>query len=181
MKILSLDVATHMGWAYFDGTKIAGGGTWDFSVKRDESTSMKFIRLKSELNKIKEKGIDLLVFESARHSAPKMQGALVVQAELQAIVKNWSDENQIAYRGYSPSEPKKFATGLGNCSKDLMVSSAKQAFNMKIVDDNHADALWILALAMYTYEQIDVRREQTNKEEKVKAMKNSRNNKKGST
>ena len=157
MKILSLDIATHTGWAYFDGTGIAKGGTWDFSVKRDESSSMKFIRLKSELCKILDDGIDLVVYEAARHGASHMQGALVCQAELQAIVKNWCDENgNIPYRGYRPKEIKKFATGNGNAKKELMIESAKKSFNIKIIDDNHADALWLLALATKEYAQFDL-------------------------
>ena len=153
MKILALDVATHCGWAISDNGKILGSGTWDFTVKRDESTSMKFIRLKSELNKILvAHGIDLLVFEAARHAGLKMQGALVSQSELQAIVKNWCDENgMIAYRGYSSKEIKKHATGNGNSKKEDMINAAKEKFQIKIVDDNQADALWLLDLAANEY------------------------------
>lgn len=148
MRILSLDIATHTGWAYFDGSGIVDGGVWDLSVKRDESSSMKFIRLKGSLCHLLKHGIDLVVFEAARHGAPKMQGALVCQAELQAIVKNWCDENNnIPYRGYSPKEIKKFATGSGNAPKEKMVETAKKFFKIKIVDDNHADALWLLEMA----------------------------------
>ncbi len=149
MRILALDPATKTGWAHSAGPS----GVWDFKVLRDESGGMRLIRLKSKLGHIIESvGIDLVVFEAARNAAPKMQNALVIQAELQSVIKTFCEERAINYRGYSPSEIKTFATGKGNANKDLMVKKAQQTFtNIKIIDDNHADALFLLHLAMKEY------------------------------
>lgn len=77
-----------------------------------------------------------------------MQGALVVQSELQGVIKLWCEDNGVNYRGYSPMEVKKHATGKGNASKELMVVSAQAKWpGVDITDDNQADALWILDLA----------------------------------
>lgn len=149
MKILALDPATQCGWAHSDGAS----GTWDLSIKRDESGGMRLIRLRSKLDEIKRRaGVDLLVFEAARHAAPKMQGALVVQAEIQSVLKVWCHDNDVQHRGYSPGEIKKHATGKGGANKDAMIEAAsKRGWLAK--DDNEADALWLLDLAVSEYQE----------------------------
>ena len=151
MKILALDPATLTGWAHSDGAS----GTWDLSVLRDESAGMRLIRLRSKLHDIKESvGVDLLVFEAARNAAPKMQGALVVQAELQGAIKLWCEDLGVNYRGYSPSEIKKHATGKGNASKQDMADASKsKPWAKSGQDDNEVDALWLLDLAVSEYQE----------------------------
>jgi len=113
---------------------------------------MKLVRLRGKLNEFLTAGqIGLVVFEAARHCAPKMQGALVVQAELQAVIKLWCQDNAIEYRGYSPSEIKKHATGKGNANKQMMVDAARLRWPA-VEDDNEADARWLLDLAMGEYQ-----------------------------
>ena len=112
---------------------------------------MRLLRFSGKLNEIiLSPGVDLVVFEAARHAMPKMQGALVVQAEMQGVLKALCEEKRIEYRGYSPSEIKKHATGKGNCGKQAMQIAALKRFG-KAVGDNEADALWLLDLAMRDY------------------------------
>jgi len=89
MNILALDPATKCGWAHSSGAS----GTWDLSVRRDESGGMRLLRLRSKL--MSTVPLDLVVFEAARNAGPKMQGALVVQASLQAIITLWCEDNGI--------------------------------------------------------------------------------------
>jgi Holliday junction resolvasome RuvABC endonuclease subunit len=143
VKILALDPATNCGFAHSCGDS----GTWDLSIRRDESGGMRLIRLRAKLSELKEAvGCDVVVFEAARHAAPKMQGALVVQAELQGVIKTWCEDNKVEFRGYSPTEIKKHATGKGNANKDKMLASAREKWPNKKMDDNQADALWLLDL-----------------------------------
>ncbi len=108
---------------------------------------MRLIRLIGKLKELHANiGFDVLVFEAARHAAPGMQGALVVQAELQGQIKRFCVENNVEYRGYSPKEIKKHATGKGNANKEKMVAAAR-AKGWTFGDDNEADALWLLDLA----------------------------------
>lgn len=144
MRILAIDPATKSGWAHSDGAS----GTWDLSVRRDESSGMRLIRFRSKLNEFCDVGVDLVVFEAARNCAPKMQGALVVQSEIQGVLKAWCHDHGIEYRGYSPTELKKHATGKGNANKQAMVAAAQARWpGVTLIDDNHADALWLLDLA----------------------------------
>ncbi len=109
---------------------------------------MRLIRLRGKLDEIlANAGIEVIVFEAARHAGPGMQGALVCQAEIQSVIKVWCADHAVDYRGYSPSEIKKHATGKGNAGKDLMRAAAeKKWLGRAFVDDNEIDALWILDL-----------------------------------
>ncbi len=148
MRILALDVATKCGWAFQDSDMDITSGVWDLSIKRDESGGMRLLRFKSKLKEIRVTFcIDLVVFEAARHAGPNMQGALVVQAELQGVLKSWCDVHKIDYRGYSPKEIKKHATGKGSANKEKMIEAAKLKWPLvNIIDDNQADALHLLSL-----------------------------------
>jgi Holliday junction resolvasome RuvABC endonuclease subunit len=150
MKILAIDPATNCGFAHSCGIC----GTWDLSIRRDESAGMRLIRLRSKLNEIRDgAGIETVIFEAARHAAPKMQGALVIQAMLQGVIVLWCEENKIEYKGLSPSEIKKHATGKGNANKEAMIAAAKAKWPAKVIgDDNTADALWILDMAQKTWD-----------------------------
>lgn len=144
LKILALDPANKCGWAHSDGMS----GTWDLSVKRDESSGMGLLRFAGKLNEILGAvGVDVVFYEAARHAAPKMQGSLVRQALIQGVLIHWCEARQIEYRGYSPTEVKKHATGSGKANKEDMVKAAEEKFG-PIEDDNHADALWILDMGM---------------------------------
>jgi len=147
MRILALDFATRTGWAHSSGPH----GVWELAVRRDESAGMRLIRFRGKLREVADNvGVDLIVFEAARHGAPTMQGALVVCAELQGVLKLWAEECGIEYRGYSPSEIKKHATGKGNASKSDMLAAARtpaQFVKWGVVAwHDEADALWLLDL-----------------------------------
>jgi Holliday junction resolvasome RuvABC endonuclease subunit len=116
---------------------------------------MRLIRLRSKLSEILQaEGISLLVYEAARHLGPGMQGALVVQSELQATIKLFCEDHGLSYRGYSPSEIKKHATGKGNAGKPLMREAAESVWpDRKFKDDNEIDALWLLDLAVQEYDR----------------------------
>lgn len=144
MKLLAIDPATNCGWAHSAGPY----GTWDLSVRRDESGGMRLVRLQGKLNEMCDTmGVEIVVFEAARNCAPRMQGALVVQAELQATIKLWCETHSVQYRGYSPTEIKKHATGKGNANKAAMLKAAREQWPDFKGDDNAADARWLLQMA----------------------------------
>lgn len=151
--ILALDPATLCGWA----TPIASG-TWDLSVRPDESTGMRLIRFDAKLRELCNRDritrITLIVFEAQRGSVPGREGATVVKGELQGVLKLFCINQNIEFRGYSPSEIKKHATGKGNCGKLEMLAAAKLKWpGRRFVDDNEVDAVWLLDLAMKEYPQ----------------------------
>lgn len=142
MEILALDVATKTGFCCSGGS-----GVWDLTPKRDESKGMRLIRFRSKLAEMHQTiPIEVLVFE---RSAGFHKSSLIVQAELHGVLKHFCEEQGIEYRAYSAGEIKKHATGKGNAKKDKMVLAAKEKFpDIDIVDDNHADALFLYDLAI---------------------------------
>ena len=148
-RILALDPATMCGWAHSCGTS----GTWDLSTKKDESGGMKLIRLVGKLDEMYMRaGVDLVVFEAQRGGNRAFLGSLVVQSEIQGCIKLWCERMDIPYRGYSPSEIKKHATGKGNSGKEKMMEAAKARWpRVEFVDDNQADACWLLSLGTSEY------------------------------
>lgn len=151
MRILAIDPATRCGWAYTQVGGTVASGTWDLSTRRDESGGMKLLRFESKLREIATYGVDLIVYEAARHAAPKMQGALVHQARLQGIIERFGEEAKIQYRGYSPSEIKKYATGKGNAGKPQVIAAVRERFGYAGSDNNEADAIALLHLAKSEY------------------------------
>lgn len=139
-KILALDIATKTGWA----TDTASG-VWDLSVKRGESIGMRVVRFKAKVAEIiKLENINLVAYELP---AGRYKASIMVASQMIGVLMELCEQNKINYAHYSAPEIKKHATGKGNCGKPLMVSTAKLKFTkVEIIDDNHADALWLLDL-----------------------------------
>lgn len=134
--LLALDIATKTGWR----TKTASGA-WDLSPKRDESKGMRLIRFKSKLVEICNlEAIKVIAYErpGGIHKA-----SMMVQSELHGILKCYCEENNIDYIAFSSKEIKKYATGNGNASKQMMVEEAEKRKGDKVEDDNEADAYLI--------------------------------------
>jgi len=141
MNILAIDPATKAGWCSGPGIF----GLWDLSTKRDQSSGIKLLKLKSELRKQHElNNLELIVYE--RPAGRNITG-IMSQSKFVAIIESFAEENDIQYKGYSPGEIKKFATGKGNCGKPAMIAAAQKAYGYEGDDDNEADAihLWYLA------------------------------------
>ena len=141
MKILALDIATKTGWA-----TDSASGVWDFNLKKGFSDGMKLIKIRALVKEVIEaENIKLIVWERA---AGKFKSAIITESELIGAVKLLCEENNIEYCAYSATEIKKHFTGNGKANKQLMVETAIAKYpNIKIVDDNHADALALLELA----------------------------------
>ena len=156
MKILALDPATNCGWAVGSKDERYIGGTWDCSVKRDESGGFRLLKLKANLVRtLQDFGVTVVVFEAVRMASKRTHAhAMIVQSELQGVIKTVLDEwePRIPYKGLSSSEIKKHASGNGQCNKERMLSLARAKWGMDaIVDDNQADAMWLLDLAIARY------------------------------
>jgi Holliday junction resolvasome RuvABC endonuclease subunit len=145
VKILALDLATRTGWAHSSGPS----GTWDLSVRRDESGGMRLVRFQGKLGEmLRAAGIDLIVFEVPGFVGPGQMSA-AFQSELQGVLKLWCESGgePIEYRGYAPKEIKKHATGKGNANKEMMLAAARAKWvDRTIGSDHEADALWLLDL-----------------------------------
>lgn len=140
MKILALDQATKTGWA----TDTASG-VWDLRPNRGESEGMRVVRFKAKVREVMDlEGIELVVYE---RPAGRFKSSIMVSSEMVGVLKDLCIERGVELACYSAGEIKKHATGKGNANKDLMIESARSNWpDVDILDDNHADALWLLDL-----------------------------------
>ena len=142
MKILALDLGTHLGWAL---SAPAASGTLHLqtaSQRRFEGAGMKWLRLRRWLDDLPP--IDLVAIEEVRRhlgvdAAHAYGGAL-------AVITSWCEERKVPHTAFPVGTVKKHATGKGNANKAAMMQAAADK-GWEVVDDNHADALWILDLA----------------------------------
>lgn len=143
MEILALDLATKTGWAVDPLT----GGVWDLTPERGSSPGMRFLRLRGLLNGIRiGHPFGLVVYERPHYRGGH---ATEVLAGLVAVVQEWCAEQGIDHMAVPSGTLKKYATGNGRATKADMVAAA-EARGWRPVDDNHADALWLLEYARDT-------------------------------
>ena len=142
MKILAIDPATICGWAVSRELS----GFENFKPKSGESSGFKLIKFKAFLQKtIRAEKIEFVVYE---RPAGRFKNDIMSHAKFVAIIEVVCIEEGVEYRAYSPGEIKAHATGNGNAPKAAMIKAATHRWKIKVVDDNHADALCLLSLAI---------------------------------
>jgi len=150
MKILAIDLGTQCGWAISP----LESGTGDLSNrKRRSGYGMVYLRFRSALDQVLGL-VDLVVYEEVRRhmgvTAAHRYGGL------EAILTEECESRELNYESVPVADIKRMATGKGNSKKDKMIEAAELKWpNIEIVDDNHADALWLLAFAHNEYGDID--------------------------
>ena len=144
---LGLDLALKTGWAVKCGHCTLISGVWDFNNKAGDGAGIRFCRLEDSLNRlIVVHGVTRVAYELPAIFRSRAAGASV--HGMVAIVQKVCEEREIPYEAFAPTAVKKYATGNGRASKDDMIEAAKKAWpDQVIIDDNQADALWILGLS----------------------------------
>ena len=146
MKILAIDPGTKCGFALGPYES----GVWNLSPGRHEGGGMRFLRLRAYLAEA-AKDVNLVVYEEVRRhlgtDAAHIYGGIV------AIISEHCEEYSIPYKGVPVGTIKKSATGKGNANKEAMLAAAREKWpEVNIVDDNQADALFLLAWAKNEYD-----------------------------
>lgn len=141
LKILALDIATTTGWA-----TNTTSGTWNLKPNRGESEGMRVVRFKSKVRElIALESVKLVAYE---RPAGFHKASIMVASEMVGVLKDLCIEVGVELACYSATQIKQHATGKGNANKDAMIKAATAQWqNIQIIDDNHADALWLLSLA----------------------------------
>ena len=146
MKVLAIDSGTKTGWAVNEDPIISG--IQDFSLKRGESSGMRFLAFRAWLKKmVEDTKPQMIIYELAHHRGGYTTEVCVgFTTSIQTICA----EANIEYVALHSATLKKFATGKGNAGKeDMMVAATRKGWNFH--DDNEADALWLLRYAIETY------------------------------
>lgn len=157
LPVLALDLATKTGWALKDRKGRVLSGVQEFSLKRGESPGMRFLRFRkwlADILSLNEMTADfqppgLVAYEQAHHrGAHATQLALGLTTDVLAEAAHRSLEHMAVHT----ATLKKWATGDGRAGKPKMIEKAQSVYpGIEIIDDNHADALLLLA---YTLDQV---------------------------
>lgn len=176
-RIVGLDLGTNCGVSFCDmipGVPIKNAklvvGQWDLSCGDYDSGVLRHIRLKQFLSVLQP---DLILFEEVKYTPPVIPGVqqspaaiaarVATAAEflgsLKATVAIWAEERGIPAQGVGIADIKKYATGVGNASKELMIAAAneKLGLSLPIEDydktgaDNMADSVWVCAMGVERY------------------------------
>lgn len=155
MNILALDFGgSKTGFAHSNGIS----GIWDMSIRKDESSGLRLIRFEGKLREIvRSVPTDVIIFEAVTAGVgPKANlGTIKLHSKLQAIVEKFVEETEgLECGSYNLKTIKAFALpGGGKKNKEAMVTAAKKRWpEVDIIDDNMADALWLLELARSHYD-----------------------------
>jgi len=143
MKILAIDPGTKCGWALRDGV-LTFSGTWNLKQSRFDGGGMRYVRLRRCLDEVGH--VDQVVYEEVRRhmgtDAAHIYGGVV------ATITAWCEQQRIPYTAVPVGTIKKHATGKGNASKEMMIQAFAEKEKRDPVDDNEADAYWILQYAL---------------------------------
>ena len=146
MYILALDIATKLGWASELNGKVKHGVV-DFKNNQWDGAGIRYVKFRTFLEK--HTGLDLIVYEAVERHDGGTYSAHVYGGYL-SVLQAFCEERCVPYTGFGVGQIKKFWTGKGNASKEMMINTARErGYNPK--DDNAADALAILHLGLEHY------------------------------
>ena len=156
--LLALDLGTCTGWALRTGDGLISSGSQSFRPRRFEGGGMRFLRFQRWLTEIAalpathqppaaaaQGAIAQVVFEEVRRHAG-VDAAHAYGGYL-AQLSGWCEHHAIPYQGVPVGTIKRFITGRGNASKELVVRAIRQRGHVP-ADDNEADALALLHWAI---------------------------------
>lgn len=148
INILALDLATQSGWAVMTRDGTFRSGSVRFDSNRLGGKGHRWLAFRKWLMDTATEcgGIHAVYFEDVKQPFASNLAARAYCGFL-AIVEAWAAINNIPLHGVGVGTVKKAWTGKGNASKSEMVAAARQR-GIKVVDDNEADAVAILSLAL---------------------------------
>jgi Holliday junction resolvasome RuvABC endonuclease subunit len=150
VNILALDLGSRTGWALQVKGRVESGVQL-FDVRRGESPGMRYLRFTRWLAEMTraEENITLIAYEMPIPATKRYSSAASreIASGLATRVQERCAKLGIEHVSVYPSTLKKFATGRGNAQKTDMHAAAVKKFGYVDLDDNEADALWVLAWA----------------------------------
>lgn len=143
---IGIDPATKCGYAVLDEDGRARfSGTWKLERRAGDGAGMYYVRfsvLFTELLDSFEDDAQIVV--AYEQQANRFAGSAAIGLGIIAQLQFLCEKRGIPYTGAMYAVIKKHATGRGNASKtDMMDAAGRNWKTIPIIDDNHADALWI--------------------------------------
>lgn len=146
MNILAIDLGTTTGWALGTRDGSVKGGSESFAPSKCGGYGQRWLAFRQFLSETgKAVGeIHAVYYEDVK----RHEGVLAAHAYggFLAHLEAWCAINRIPLKPVGVGEVKKHWTGKGNANKAAMIEAAR-AKGIRVVDDNHADAVAILSYA----------------------------------
>lgn len=142
-EVLSLDIATTTGYHTFS----CGGGSWNFTESKSRNDYKKHKHFRDTLiSFIQENGIRMIAAEDVLMNKNRFR-ATVSLSEMRGVLLEVCDTLGLPEPEFlNATDIKVFATGKGNAKKDDMERMCAKKYGIVAVDDNQADAVFILYL-----------------------------------
>lgn len=148
VNILALDLGAKTGFALRRRDATLLHGTEDFTPRASWGPGQKWLRFRSWLSAtITEHNITQIAFEDVKRHGPGQVLAAHAYGGFRAMLEMVADQHRVTLIPFGVGQIKKHWTGSGVAKKDEMVMQAKVR-GYRAVDDNNADALAILHLAI---------------------------------
>jgi len=147
MNILALDLAKQCGWATY-GISYASGSK-SFAPLRGQDVSFQFAKWSNYINRtLEDMRFECVAYELIDWNI-KNQSWREMYLGMIGILRGACANHGIASRGYTVRDIKLAATGQAKAEKAEMVRTARLMWpDQQIIDDNQADALWVLYVCM---------------------------------
>ncbi|MBU9579593.1 hypothetical protein KTE26_14255 [Ralstonia mannitolilytica] len=147
-NVLALDLGTQCGWAVATRDGKFSSGSDRFDPKRCGGPGKRWLSFREFLTaRAREAGgIQAVYYEDVKQPFASNLAARAY-CGLLAILELWCAANNIPLYGVGVGTIKKHATGRGNAKKPDMIAAAR-ALGVRVVDDNQADAVALLAYAL---------------------------------
>lgn len=144
VNVLALDLATKCGWAYRTRDGKQRSGVERFAPGKGGHNGQRWLAMRQWLTEAAREmgGVHVVYFEDVKRHVSNLSAR--AYCGYLAILEAWCATNNVPMVGVGVGTIKKHWTGKGNADKDAMVAEAKRR-GIRVIDDNHADALAILA------------------------------------
>ena len=151
MKILALDLGVKTGWAASNGDGVVSG-TQDFSLSRDESPGMRYLRFNRWLREMYDLvRFDLIIYEQTYNIGGP---AKELMSGLGTRVQEFCAEKDVEFTTVHAGTLKKFATGKGNSKKGAMREAIDKLLQENITSQMSEHAIDAFFLLKYAREKI---------------------------
>ena len=148
-SILAFDLAGHVGWAGQTRTGLIQSGHV-MLVRKKDSRGDRFARFQELMGQLfPVMQPELVAYEEVM--AHSSMAASHIFGGFRSMLEGYCAlHGRIPCKGIGVKTIKKFATGRGDATKDLMVMAARAKWpDQDVTDDNHADALWVMETAIH--------------------------------
>lgn len=140
--LVALDLASTTGWAVWDDGDVVDCGVWDIAPKRGSSPGVRYLKLLSRLDALRESypGIKVVAYERGHHrGGHSTEYALGYETHIQS----WCARHDLEHYAYHTSKVKQAACDSGRASKEQVLEAARKRWpHFTFETDDQADACW---------------------------------------